>query len=44
MCNRFARAEEVFADQEEAIAFLDLLRGLKQGLGWGDEELTEDLF
>jgi len=28
--NRFARGEEVFADPEEAIAFLDLLRELKQ--------------
>ncbi len=28
--NRFARGEEVFADPEEAIVFLDLLRGLKQ--------------
>jgi putative transposase len=28
--NRFARGEEVFADPEEAVAFLDLLRELKQ--------------
>ena len=28
--NRFARGEEVFADPEEAITFLDLLRELKQ--------------
>ena len=28
--NRFARGEEVFADPEEAIEFLDLLRDLKQ--------------
>jgi len=28
--NRFARGEEVFADPEEAISFLDLLRELKQ--------------
>jgi putative transposase len=28
--NRFARGEEVFSDPEEAIAFLDLLRELKQ--------------
>ena len=28
--NRFARGEEVFADREEAIAFLDLFRELKQ--------------
>ena len=27
--NRFARGEEVFADPEEAIAFLGLLRDLK---------------
>jgi REP element-mobilizing transposase RayT len=27
--NRFARGEEVFADPEEAVAFLDLLRDLK---------------
>ena len=27
--NRFARGEEVFADPEEAVAFLDLLRNLK---------------
>ena len=28
--NRFARGEEVFANPEEAIEFLDLLRELKQ--------------
>jgi putative transposase len=28
--NRFARGEEIFADPEEAIEFLDLLRDLKQ--------------
>ena len=28
--NRFARGEEVFSDPEEAVAFLDLLRELKQ--------------
>ena len=28
--NRFARGEEVFADPEEAVAFLDLLRELKE--------------
>ena len=28
--NRFARGEEVFADPEEAVAFLDLLRDLKR--------------
>jgi len=30
--NRFARAEDVFADPEEAVDFLDLLREVKQRL------------
>jgi hypothetical protein len=28
--NRFARGEEVFADPEEGVEFVDLLRSLKQ--------------